>query len=188
MPTYVNKNDPSHDRLLRKSGLHTDTLKVVLASAASFGVAKKPHKDSDVRNSRTKPHLLLFSAKHPKALKKIVEHHQSYYLSNPSHLSDIGYSLSLKREALSQRAFVVTDGADDWSPVFSSRPLPREEPRIVFVFGGQGAQWAGMGKELIMNVPEFRASLQTMDDILHGLPDGPTWSLIGEQGSPLTFK
>ncbi|KKY36228.1 putative polyketide synthase [Diaporthe ampelina] len=85
---------------------------------------------------------------------------------------------SLKREALNQRAFVVTDGADDWIPVYSSRPLPREAPKTVFVFGGQGAQWAEMGKELITNVPEFRASLQAMDEFLHGLPDGPAWSLI----------
>lgn len=119
----------------------------------------------------------------------MVESHHSYHLSYPSRLSDMSYSLGLKREALTQRAFVVTDGADDWSPVFLPRPLPREAPRIVFVFGGQGAQWAGMGKELIMNVPELRDSLQAMDDTLHGLPDGPTWSLIGEQGPhPLTFK
>lgn len=110
----------------------------------------------------------------------MVDDHQSYHRSNPSRLSDMSYSLGLKREALSQRAFVVTDGADDWTPVYSPRPVPREEPKTVFVFGGQGAQWAGMGKELILNVPEFRASLQAMDDILHGLPDGPTWGLIGK--------
>lgn len=96
----------------------------------------------------------------------------------------MSYSLALKREALNQRAFVVTDGAGDWTAVYSPRPVSREPPKTVFVFGGQGAQWAEMGKELIMNVPEFRASLQAMDDFLHGLPDGPTWSLIGESRAP----
>lgn len=167
-----------------KSDLYAHTHQVVLSSAASFGAGKKPRKDSGVLDSRNSPHLLLFSAKHPKALKKMIQKHQSYHLSNPSCLPDMSYSLGLKREALTQRAFVVTDGADEWSPVFSPRPLPREAPGTVFVFGGQGAQWAGMGKELVMNVPEFRASLQAMDDILHGLPDGPTWSLIGEQKAP----
>lgn len=157
---------------------------MVLSSAASFGVEKRPRKNSDVIDPRISPQLLLFSAKHPKALKKTVENHQSYHLSNLSRLSDMSYSLGLRREALDQRAFVVTNGTDYWSPVFSSRPLPREPPKTVFVFGGQGAQWAEMGKELIMNVPEFRASLQAMDDFLHGLPDGPTWSLIGEQTDP----
>lgn len=110
----------------------------------------------------------------------MVDDHQSYHLFNSSLLSDMSYSLGSKREALNQRAFVVTDGATDWNPVYASRPLPREPPKTVLVFGGQGAQWAGMGKELIKNVPEFRSSLQTMDDVLHQLPDGPTWSLIGE--------
>lgn len=154
----------------------------MLSSATSFGVEKKLHNNSDVIDPSTNPYLLLFSAKHPKALKKMVDNHQAYHVSNPSRLSDMSYSLGLKREALNHRAFVITDGANDWSPVYSSRPLPREPPKIVFVFGGQGAQWAEMGKELIMNVPEFRASLEAMDDILHRLPDGPTWNLIGEQG------
>ena len=152
----------------------------MLSSAASFGVGKKPRKNSGVLGPRTGPHLLLFSAKHPKALKNMVDQHRSYHLLDPSRLSDMSYSLGLKREALNQRAFVVTDGADDWIPVYSSRPLPRETPKTVFVFGGQGAQWAEMGKELITNVPGFRASLQAMDEFLHGLPDGPAWSLIGE--------
>lgn len=161
---------------------------MVLSSAASFGVGEKPRKNTGVLGPKGGPHLLPFSAKHPKALKKMVEDHQSYLLSNPSRLSDMSYSLGLKREALNQRAFVVTNGIDDWSPVYSSRPLPREPPKTVFVFGGQGAQWAEMGKELIMNVPKFRASLQAMDDFLHKLPDGPTWSLIGERRAPLATK
>lgn len=154
---------------------------MVLSSAKSFGVEKEPSKNLGVLDPRIGPHLLLFSAKHPKALKRMIDDHQSYHHLNPSRLSDMSYSLGLRREALSQRAFVIADGAGDWSPVYQSRPLPREPPKTVFVFGGQGAQWAEMGKELITNVPEFRARLQAMDDILHKLPDGPTWSMIGER-------
>ncbi|KAJ0116060.1 hypothetical protein J7T55_005006 [Diaporthe amygdali] len=161
-------------------GIGGSNAHVVLSSATSFGVEKNLHNNSDVIDPRTNPYLLLFSAKHPKALKKMVDDHQAYHVSNPSRLADMSYSLGLKREALNHRAFVITDGANDWSPVYSSRPLPREPPKIVFVFGGQGAQWAEMGKELIMNVPKFRASLEAMDDILHRLPDGPTWNLIDE--------
>lgn len=153
---------------------------MVLSSAKSFGVEKKPNKNSSALDSKIGPHLLLFSSKHPKALKRMVDDHQSYHHANPSLLSDMSHSLGLKREALSQRAFVITDGAADWNPVYSSRPLPREPPKTVFVFGGQGAQWAGMGRDLINNVPEFRSSLQAMYDVLHQLPDGPTWNLIGE--------
>lgn len=154
---------------------------MVLSSAKSFNVEKKPSKHSHGPDPVIRPHLLLFSAKHPKALKRMVDDHQSYHHLNPSRLSDMSYSLGVKREAMNLRAFVIADGGSDWNPVYSLRPVPREPPKTVFVFGGQGAQWAEMGKELILNVPEFRASLQAMDDVLHKLPDGPNWRLIGKR-------
>lgn len=110
----------------------------------------------------------------------MVEDHQSYHISNPGRLSDLSYSLAMKRDALSHRAFVVTDGKTSWVPTYSLRPSPRTPPLLVFVFNGQGAQWAQMGKDLIKNVPAFRESLEAMDRTLHRLPDGPTWYLIGE--------
>lgn len=109
----------------------------------------------------------------------MVENHQSYHSSNPASLSDMSYSLATKREQLAHRAFVVTDGIDDWVPTVSPRPAPRVPSTLVFVFSGQGAQWAQMGKELIENVPAFRDSLEAMDQSLHRLPHGPTWHLIG---------
>lgn len=110
----------------------------------------------------------------------MIENHQSYHLSNPNSLLDMSYSLATRREALSHRAFVVTDGIDDWVPISSPRPAPRTPSMLFYVFSGQGAQWAQMGKELIKNVPAFRTSLEAMDQSLHKLVDGPTWHLIGK--------
>jgi acyl transferase domain-containing protein len=124
--------------------------------------------------------LLLFSAKHPKALQKVIEDHQSYHLSHPSLVQDMSFSLALKREALSHRAFCVTDGLEDWIPVVSPRSAPREPGKLVFVFSGQGAQWAQMGRALINNVPKFRESIEGMGRFLHTLPDGPPWHLMGK--------
>lgn len=47
------------------------------------------------------------------------------------------------------------------------------------IFSGQGAQWAGMGKEMIQGDPEFRADIETMDSILRGLKCPPSWTIIG---------
>lgn len=128
--------------------------------------------------------LLLFSAKHPKALQSMVSQHQAYHLSHPSRLRDMSFSLALKRDALSHRAFCVTDGLDDWTPVVSPRSASRAPSRLVFVFSGQGAQWAQMGMALIKNVAGFRQSLRDMDKFLQTLPDGPQWSLINEIQAP----
>ncbi len=130
------------------------------------------------------PCLLLFSTKHPKALQTMLSQHQAYHLSHPSQLRNMSFSLALNRDALSHRAFCVTDGLDDWTPVVASRPAPREPSKLVFVFSGQGAQWARMGMTLIKNLPEFRACLRDMDKFLRALPDGPHWSLIDEILAP----
>lgn len=156
----------------------------VLSSAASYGLERKSH-HQDLVDPASIPRLLLFSAKHSKTLKRMLENHQSYHLSHPASLSDMSYSLATKREALSHRAFVVTDGIDDWVPTYSSRPAPRTPSMLVFVFSGQGAQWAQMGKELIQNVPAFRDSLEAMDRSLHSFLDGPTWHLIGKSFHPV---
>ena len=51
----------------------------------------------------------------------------------------------------------------------------RSAPVISFVFTGQGAQWAGMGRELL-GYPVFRTSLEQATKYMQGL--GCTWSLI----------
>lgn len=86
----------------------------------------------------------------------MVQDHQSHHHANPSSLSDTSYSLAKKREALSHKAFVVTDGLDGLIPNVSARPGLSTPPMLVFVFSGQGAQLVQMGKELIKNVPLFR--------------------------------
>ncbi|GJD02486.1 polyketide synthase [Colletotrichum higginsianum] len=92
----------------------------------------------------------------------------------------MSFSLALKRDVFNHRAFCVTDGVDDWAPVVSPRPVAREPSKLIFVFSGQGAQWARMGAALIKQVPEFRQSLRDLDEFLQMLPDGPNWNIIGK--------
>ncbi|AGL19227.1 type I polyketide synthase [Actinoplanes sp. N902-109] len=54
---------------------------------------------------------------------------------------------------------------------------------VVFVFPGQGAQWIGMGSELLATSPDFRAWVRRCDDILAGY--GIDWTVeraIGDDG------
>ena len=52
--------------------------------------------------------------------------------------------------------------------------LAREERKPVFLFGGQGAQWAGMGLELIEASPRFAAGMRACEEALAPHVD---WSL-----------
>ncbi|KUJ09018.1 lovastatin nonaketide synthase [Mollisia scopiformis] len=52
--------------------------------------------------------------------------------------------------------------------------------KILGVFTGQGAQWACMGRELMVQSPTFRKSLGECEEALRALPDGPSWSLKQE--------
>ncbi|MFS8069262.1 MAG: acyltransferase domain-containing protein, partial [Byssovorax sp.] len=45
-------------------------------------------------------------------------------------------------------------------PGVSSGELAGRPKKLVFMFGGQGSQWLGMGRDLLCDEPAFRASLQ----------------------------
>lgn len=126
------------------------------------------------------PKLVVFSAKHPKALERMVQNHQAYQMGNSNCLSDMAYTLAMKREILSHRAFCVANGIDDWTPFYSTRNGLYDPGKLAFVFSGQGAQWAGMGKALIKGVPVFRDAIEQMDIALQQLIDPPKWKLKGK--------
>ncbi|WQF90289.1 Putative Acyl transferase domain superfamily, quinone oxidoreductase/zeta-crystallin, thiolase [Colletotrichum destructivum] len=178
--------DRDHVVGVNSFGIGGSNAHVLLSSASSFGCGngkvsgQQQGNVEETYDASPRLRLLLFSAKHPKALQTMLSQHQAYHLSHPSLLPDMSFSLALKRDVFNHRAFCVTDGVDDWAPVVSPRPAARDPSKLIFVFSGQGAQWARMGAALIRQVPEFRQSLRDLDEFLHMLPDGPDWNLIGK--------
>ncbi|MFC6084169.1 SDR family NAD(P)-dependent oxidoreductase [Sphaerisporangium aureirubrum] len=82
--------------------------------------------------------------------------------------ADVGFSLVTTRAAFEQRAVIVAgdpagfaEGARALAAGASSRRVVRgtadAEGKVVFVFPGQGSQWAGMGVELLERSPVFAA-------------------------------
>lgn len=157
----------------------------LLASPGHLGIRKRDagkgkNSHAPVFIGAELPKLLLFSAKHPQALEKMVQRHQAYCLTHPDRLGDIAYTLAMKRDTLSHRACLVVNGVDDLPVVKSTRHGLYDPAQLVFVFTGQGAQWAQMGKSLIQNVPSFRTTMTELDNILQTLPDAPGWKLMGK--------
>jgi acyl transferase domain-containing protein len=124
--------------------------------------------------------LLLFSAKHPKALEKTAEKARAYIAAHDPEIGDVAYTLGLRREPHTHRSYAVatSDGLFELSQPVRATSQPRQ---IVWVFTGQGAQWPQMGKELLENEPLVRKRIDDLDNIIASTPNPPSWTIKCER-------
>jgi acyl transferase domain-containing protein len=116
---------------------------------------------------------------HPESVQKGAKNCQQYLETRPSSLECMAYTLGCRREHLPYRSFAVTDGLA--TPIFSgSSRAPKALPEVIFVFTGQGAQWATMGKSLMTSFPSVVRDFDLMNDALSKLPEPPSWKIGGE--------
>ncbi|GAA2063057.1 hypothetical protein GCM10009801_06650 [Streptomyces albiaxialis] len=102
--------------------------------------------------------------------------------------ADLGLSTTATRAALEHRAVVVADGSDALTAGLDALARGDEAPGtvrgtarhtgapVVFVFPGQGSQWAGMAVELLDTAPDFAARLRECAEALSAFTD---WDLEG---------
>ncbi|NBH05931.1 acyltransferase domain-containing protein, partial [Amycolatopsis sp. SID8362] len=111
-------------------------------------------------------------------------------------LADLALSLATSRTAFEHRAVFLGSSTEDvvagLTALGDGAPLAGLtegvadlDGQIVFVFPGQGAQWAGMGARLLDESPEFAAKLTECAEALSAYVD---WSLPAvlrqEDGAP----
>jgi acyl transferase domain-containing protein len=92
---------------------------------------------------------------------------------------DIAYTRAAAREKLPHRAYAILESGGNFSHLSASVKAPVASPALYIIFSGQGAQWPEMGRQLIETDPCFRDDLARMDQILQGLRDPPSWSILG---------
>ena len=111
-------------------------------------------------------------------------------------VADIGFSLAATRSALRSRAVVVAPDLDGHVRGLQALAAGDAQPRVaegrsdadgglVFMFPGQGAQWAGMGAGLLDASPDFLTAMREIDSVIAPLAN---WSVIdvlrGAAGAP----
>lgn len=126
-----------------------------------------------------------------RTLKDVIE-----FLDNTTslNLNDLAYTLSTRRSTLPFRAtypglsaqdlrqrIEASIARSDWDSTAVTR-ASSGPVQLFGIFTGQGAQWAGMGKELIQNSSFVQARLAYLEAGLAALPqaDRPSWSLKAE--------
>lgn len=123
-------------------------------------------------------HLIPISANNSQSLQLRAQVTSNYIQSHANSIDSIAYTLGECRDHLSHRAFSIASG--EGPATFQGFQGPRSSNAgIVFVFTGQGAQWALMGKELIQSLTSFREDIREMDRTLQSLADPPQWSIEG---------
>ncbi|KAM7200788.1 hypothetical protein V8F33_003719 [Rhypophila sp. PSN 637] len=120
--------------------------------------------------------LLVFSAHSETSLTKMLSNYQSFTEAETFDVQDLAYTLGARRQHRQLRAFAVTDGKSPLQPGSIVR-TGTDQKGLLFIFTGQGAQWPGMGKELIRDYSEFRQDIQQMDRWFAKSSHPPTWKM-----------
>ncbi|KAL9031138.1 MAG: hypothetical protein Q9196_000814 [Gyalolechia fulgens] len=131
-------------------------------------------------------HLFTLSANSPASLKAMIQAQYDWVEQRAeTPLADLSYTLLHRRSALPYRFSAVAkdrasllDKLSQGTATPVTKPSPAEAD-IIMVFTGQGAQWAGMGRELMLETTApssaFRDSIRKSCHVLHQL--GATWNL-----------
>ena len=123
----------------------------------------------DEKACTSQPRLLVWSAFDDATLKSMLIRFREHLTEIPKEikrtgfLDDLAWTLSSRRSHLPCRFYTVSTSVEDLSSELEvGNPKPTRginNPRICFVFTGQGAQWPRMGVELL-SYPAYEQSLQ----------------------------
>lgn len=140
-------------------------------------------------------YLLPISAKTPEARTAYAAAYAEWFAAGRDEaLYDIVHTATVRRTHHEYRLAAVARTKDEFAKILGAyargetpagvvdgQATSREAPKIVFVFSGQGSQWAGMGKRLLDEEPVFRAKVEQIDALIRKRAD---FSVLDELRAP----
>lgn len=140
---------------------------------------------------------LLLSAGSESALKDLAERYAARLdaestLVEPANAYTMARAAALGRQALDWRMAIMGESSSDWRKALhafdqgeASPALTRSRVRgrdsLAFIFSGNGAQWPGMGQQMLKDSPAFRKAVAEVDTCFKPLSG---WSTLERMESP----
>lgn len=136
-------------------------------------------------------HILSFSAKSETALRELAGRYASHLSEYPAEPANVAFTSNSGRADLSHRAAVIAETAEEMRDQLASMASGQEalqiingvvntseQPRIAFIFTGQGSQYVDMGWELYRTQPTFRDALNKCDELLRPYLEHPLLTVL----------
>ena len=136
-------------------------------------------------------HLLTLSAKTESSLQELTQFFSDSLRNTQYEVQDLAFTSNTTRAHFEHRLAIqassneeLLKGLEDFlnnsdSPlVVTGQSKPTAQPKIAFLFTGQGSQYAGMGKQLYETQPVFRAALDECAKILDSILDRALLEII----------
>ncbi|MEW6236329.1 MAG: type I polyketide synthase [Candidatus Omnitrophota bacterium] len=136
-------------------------------------------------------HILTLSAKTEAALIDLAKSYAAHFTSlDDSLFADACCTANMGRAHFTNRLAIIsetkTQAAESLSDYINHKTDARticaraasSQPKIAFLFTGQGSQYVGMGRELYETSPAFRSILQQCDEILRAFLDRPLLDVL----------
>ena len=153
-----------------------------LAALSSFGfsgtnahviVEEAPRRKERKKDLERPIHILTLSGRNETALRDSAERYEEQLEKTAAEPGDICYTANAGRAHFEHRLSVTGGTVDEIRQKLRERKTGTEVRerggvRPVFLFSGQGSQYAGMGKQLYETQPVFRKAIEECEELLKG--------------------
>ncbi|KAK3390615.1 conidial yellow pigment biosynthesis polyketide synthase [Podospora didyma] len=148
-------------------------------SALLLEEAPPPLPAQSASNGKTQPNLVAVSARTGASLQGNLRALKGFLVNNPSASPSVGslsYTTTARRMHHPHRVMLVGSSVDELVKqidvaLADQRGMTRHPkiPKTVFAFTGQGAQFPGMGRQLMETFSLFRTELRQLDRVVDSL-------------------